>query len=64
MVSGKRVSNTLAIYPLLGDNLAKARLIPHDLGRLIRLRKASAVGEEPMVYQLVGEVMAHQGDDG
>ncbi len=25
--------------------------------------KAPAVGEEPMAYQLVGEVKAHQGDD-
>lgn len=35
----------------------------HSHGHLCGL-KAPAVKDEPAAYQLVGEVMAHQGDDG
>ena len=31
--SGKRVSNTLVIYPSEGDNLEKSRLIPHIINK-------------------------------
>ena len=64
--SGGRVSNTWAIYPRVGDNISKEALIPndipwsHDWGI-----KGGSQGlpfmEEFAAYQLVGEVMAHQG---
>jgi hypothetical protein len=64
--SGRRVSNTWIIYPRLGDNSAKAGLIPdyiilsHD-----EIIKGGSQGlpieEESAAYQLVGEVTAHQG---
>ncbi len=64
-ISGERVSNTWAICPALWDKPWKRGLIPdteplgHPGGS-----KAPAVQDEPAAYQLVGEVMAHQGDDG
>ena len=64
--SGRRVSNTWAIYPRIGDNTAKAVLIPDDIiGWHHPIIKGSSqelpFGEEPAAYQLVGEVTAHQG---
>ncbi len=51
--------------PKEGDNHWKRWLIPHKLGQIRDwLRKAEALWEGPVVHQLVGEVKAHQGDDG
>ena len=33
LATGARVSNTYPTCPLLGDNLAKVRLIPNDISR-------------------------------
>jgi hypothetical protein len=65
-VSGKRVRNTLAIYPAIGNNPPKGGLIPRwPLLDDVRSSKAqNALREEPMAYQLVGGVTAHQGYDG
>ncbi len=63
--SGERVSNTWVICPALWDKPGKLGLIPntplwlHDWWG-----KAFAVWDGPAAYQLVGGVMAHQGDDG
>ncbi len=46
---------------LVGDNSAKALLIPHTLGNE-ESRKAQ--GEWPAAHQVVGGVMAYQADDG
>ena len=64
--SGRRVSNTWAIYPQDGDNISKEVLIPDDIiGWHHSIIKGSSqeppFEEEPAAYQLVGEVMAHQG---
>ena len=64
-ISGERVSNTWAICPALWDKPWKRGLIPDNTlplhgGGL----KAPAVQDEPAAYQLVGGVMAYQGDDG
>ena len=64
--SGRRVSNTWVIYPRVGDNTAKAVLIPDNIiWWHHRILKGSSqelpIEEEPAAYQLVGEVMAHQG---
>ena len=66
MNSGRRVSNTWVIYPRVGDNTAKAVLIPDNItGWHHLVIKGSSqelpIEEEPAAYQLVGEVMAHQG---
>jgi hypothetical protein len=64
-VSGERVSNTWVTCPEEGDNHWKRWLIPHVVTRVRDLViKAPALREGPMAYQLVGGVMAHQGDDG
>ena len=63
--SGARVRNTWATCPRLWDNPGKPGLIPdtpavpHDAAG-----KAPTVWDGPAAYQLVGEVTAHQGDDG
>ncbi len=65
--SGGRVSNAWAIYHIVGDNSAKAGLIPKVV--LLGIREIPKVGilrdlslsEEPASYQPVGEVTAHQG---
>ena len=64
--SGRRVSNTWAIYPRDGDNISKEMLIPDNIsephGLLIKgSSQELPLLEEPAAYQLVGEVMAHQG---
>jgi hypothetical protein len=64
--SGRRVSNTWAIYPQDGDNISKEVLIPDNIIEWHHLIiKGSSqelpLVEEPAAYQLVGEVMAHQG---
>ena len=59
------MSNTWAICPALWDNTGKPVLIP-DMTylRMGCAWKAPAVREELAAYQLVGGVMAYQGDDG
>ena len=63
-ISGERVSNTWATCPETWDNTSKDVLIPdtHSAG-IVELESFS-VWDGPAAYQLVGEVMAHQGDDG
>ena len=64
-VSGKRERNTLVIYLVLENSPEKSGVILDMMGgRKSFPLKASAVREKPMSYQLVGEVMAHQGNDG
>ena len=68
--SGKRVSNTWIICLLVGDNSAKAGLIPHKtLFRKERSQRFSEQSERSLKdesgsHQLVGGVTAHQGYDG
>ena len=38
--------------------------MPDDVIRVMRVTKDLSDKERPVSYQLVGEVMAHQGDDG
>ncbi len=65
--SGERVSNAWVTYPQVGDNQAKAWLIPNvDLSGIrgnlkVGTLRGLPLGEEPASHQLVGEVMAHQG---
>ncbi len=64
-ISGERVSNTWAICPALWDKPWKRGLIPDmTRSRMGCVWKAPAVQDEPAAYQLVGGVMAYQGDDG
>ena len=63
--SGERVSNTWATCPQLWDNSKKLVLIPDvTADRMVSYWKDLLVGDGLAAYQLVGEVMAHQGDDG
>ena len=63
--SGERVSNTWVICPALWDKPGKLGLIPNTPHGLHGVwGKAFAVWDGPAAYQLVGEVMAYQGDDG
>ncbi len=65
--SGGRVSNAWATYPRVGDNPAKAELIPNVIPcRMAGILKVGILrnlplGEGPAYHQLVGEVTAHQG---
>ena len=45
MATGARVSNAYPTFPLLGDNLAKVRLIPYDVLRrhLISIKDSSVM---------------------
>src|SRR3954447_19651945 len=63
--SGERVSNTWVTCPSLWDKPGKLGLIP-DIHFLLHDRwwKVFSVGDGPAAYQLVGGVMAYQGDDG
>ena len=45
----------------MGDNASKDTLIPHTLGNEERRK---SLNEEPAAHQVVGEVKAHQADDG
>ncbi len=64
-MSGERVSNTWVTCPLLWDKPGKLGLIP-DTHFLLHggWWKVFSVGDGPAAYQLVGGVMAYQGDDG
>ena len=65
--SGGRVSNAWVICLQVGDNSAKAGLIPNVVSRGISgllkvgILRDLPLGEEPASHQLVGEVTAHQG---
>ena len=50
----------------MGDSLSKDGLIPHVEGsqKAPYLKLEMALKEGFISYQLVGEVMAHQGEDG
>ncbi len=66
-VSGRRVSNTWAIFLKVGHNPGKRELIPRKTtsphGDEAKASQGALL-EESTAYQLVGEVTAHQGDDG
>ena len=64
-ISGKRVRNTLITYLEVVKNSGKLELI-HDGQRVPKgfLCKDFSPREGSRPYQLVGEVMAHQGYDG
>src|SRR6202046_1527439 len=63
--SGERVSNTWVICPALRDKLGKLGLIPdRTTGCMVCGGKRLVVWDGPAAYQLVGGVMAYQGDDG
>ena len=49
------------ICPLVGDSLWKHRVIPHEA---FRGKSFRAPEDELASYQLVGKVMAYQGNDG
>ena len=64
-ISGERVSNTWATCPRLWDNSKKLGLIPDIHGYLHGWWwKDLSAGDGPAAYQLVGGVVAYQGDDG
>ena len=65
------MSNTWITSPRVWDNPAKVGLIPDKTTqprlrgkRWLYFRVELSLGNEPMAYQLVGEVKAHQGYDG
>ena len=63
--SGERVSNTWATCPQLWDNSGKPGLILDTTDLCMEcLWKDSSAEDGPAAYQLVGGVMAYQGDDG
>ena len=45
----------------MGDNVSKETLIPHTLGNEERRK---SLEEDPAAHQVVGEVTAHQANDG
>ena len=63
---GGRVRNTWGTHPRAGDNGGKPLVIPHTLrdreGGEAKVERPCVAG--PASYQLVGGVVAHQGDDG
>ena len=64
-ISGERVSNTWVTCPPLWDNSGKPGLILDTTYSGIRCGwKDLLVRDGLAAYQLVGEVVAHQGDDG
>ena len=64
--SGERVSNALVTCPKERDNSPKGLLIPHDVIRVKGLMSkwSNPLREGPASHQLVGRVMAYQGEDG
>ena len=63
--SGERGSNTWATCPRLWDNSKKLGLIPDvTADRMVWWWKDLSAGDGPAAYQLVGGVVAYQGDDG
>jgi hypothetical protein len=63
-VSGERVRNRQVTYPELQNSVPKGAVILDDMLCVMQGIKDLSVWERPVSYQLVGEVMAHQGDDG
>ncbi len=63
-VSGERVRNRQVTYLWLRNSPSKRGVMPDDVIRIMRVTKDLSDKERPVSYQLVGEVMAHQGDDG
>ncbi len=65
-LSGERVSNALVTCPEVWDNSGKLELIPHVVivFRKLCLKVFGSLREGPASHQLVGKVMAYQGDDG
>ena len=68
LYSGERVRNTWVTYPRVGNNPPKGGLMPRTLPVLRGGKESHAVGmalkDGLMSYQLVGRVMAYQGNDG
>ena len=63
--SGGRVSNTWETCPSDWDNFGKPELIlDMTCGGIFCVWKDLSVRDELAAYQLVGGVMAYQGDDG
>ena len=64
--SGERVSNTLATYLEDGHSSPKGGVIPDtDAGaKVIRIQRSNPLQDRPRSHQLVGRVMAYQGNDG
>jgi hypothetical protein len=63
--SGERVSNTWVTCPQLWDKPGKLGLIPDiHFSSHGGWWKVFSAGDGPAAYQLVGGVMAYQGDDG
>ena len=64
--SGEWVSNALVTCPEERDNSSKGLLIPHVVVRVRGLtsKRSNSLREGPASHQLVGRVMAYQGDDG
>ncbi len=54
----------MGIDPAVGDNPAKAWLIPHTSPPYPGKESARAPPDEPASHQVVGGVMAHQARDG
>ncbi len=64
--SGERVSNALVTCPEARDNSSKGLLIPHVVSEVrgFETKWSNPLREGPASHQLVGRVMAYQGDDG
>ncbi len=64
--SGERVSNALVTCLEVWNNSGKLELIPHMVSgfRNHCLKVFGSLREGPASHQLVGRVMAYQGDDG
>ena len=66
--SGKRVSNTWVISPIHKNNFVKAEVIldgPNfSMNYWVKVYVSMPEWDEPAAYQLVGKVMAYQGNDG
>ena len=64
--SGERVSNTLVTCPEDWDNSSKGLLIPDMVLRVryLLIKGIYSLREGPAAHQLVGRVMAYQGEDG
>jgi hypothetical protein len=64
------VRNTWIICPSVGNNVPKGTLMPHvttmSLDKVGKgdARKGFSPEDESAAHQLVGGVMAHQGEDG
>ncbi len=63
-VSGERVRNRQVTYLWLRNSSSKGGVMPDDVICIMQMTKDLSARERPVSYQLVGEVTAHQGDDG